>query len=145
MKVQAKITQDIEVTAIQLSAGVRYWEDADVNDTEDADGTLIPFRNGDNWEPVIELDTGRVRNWPEGTKADIHYKVCDDGEYKLLNAKGQVVATRAGYVPDILSPGGEGYGDYIIMDIDADGLVKGWYAEIEPEQWAWTAPLPQGE
>ena len=80
--------QEIEVTAIGITAEVRYWEDATVNGVEDTDGALIPLRFGDCWMPIIELDTGRVRDWPEGTTADIHYKVCDAGEYELLDGKG---------------------------------------------------------
>lgn len=31
-----------------------------------------------------------------------------------------------GYVPDFLCPKSEGYGDYIIMDIDSNGFIKNW-------------------
>lgn len=33
---------------IQVSAQVRYWEDASVNGVFDDDGTLIPLRTGDS-------------------------------------------------------------------------------------------------
>ena len=54
------------MAAIKVSAQVRYWEDAQVGDTVDEDGSKIPLRNGDYWEPVIDLKAGRIRNWPEG-------------------------------------------------------------------------------
>lgn len=111
---------------IEVSAGVRYWEDASVNGTEDADGTLIPFRKGDNWEPSIRLSDGSISGWPAGTTAVIHYKVCDAGEYWLLDESGKRIAKWAGfYVPsDFLCHGGQGYGDYIILKVGADGLIE---------------------
>ena len=60
-----------EVAFLQVSAEVRYWEDAAINGAEDEAGTLIPFRNGDLWEPVIDLVAGRIVDWPEGVVADI--------------------------------------------------------------------------
>ncbi|QIL72268.1 hypothetical protein G7048_19065 [Diaphorobacter sp. HDW4B] len=139
MKVQAQITHDYEVAAIKVSAAVRYWEDGKVGESEDTDGTLMPLRNGDLWEPTIDLDTGRIRDWPEGVEADVHYKVCDAGVYTLLDAEGRTLATRDGYVPDLLSPCGSGYGDYIIMKIGADGVIADWDAEIDPDEWNWVA------
>lgn len=52
----------MQATYIEVSAGVRYWDDATVNGTTDTDGTLIPLRKGDNWEPVIRLADGMVMN-----------------------------------------------------------------------------------
>ena len=137
MKVQAQITQDFEVVAIRISAQVRYWEDGRVGGSDDVDGTLIPLRNGDCWEPSIDLDTGRIRNWPSGVKADVHYKVCDAGVYTLLDAAGKALATRDGYVPELLSPGCSGCGDYIIMDIGPDGVISDWRADIDVDDWVW--------
>lgn len=139
MQVQAPVINAVEVIAIRVKAEVRYWEDATVNGNEDTDGTLIPLRNGAYWEPVIELDTGRVRDWPDGTAADIHYKVCDQGEYLLLDSAGQTLACRDGYVPDMLCVGDNGYGDYIILQIGPDGMIQDWpeLVDIEPERWEW--------
>ena len=120
----------IQAAYIEVSAGVRYWEDASVNGTEDADGTLIPLRNGDNWEPVIRLADGAVMDWPQGITADIHYKVCDEGEYWLLDDERKRVAKWAGfYVPnDFLCPDDNGYGDYIIIKVGEDGKIDNWIA-----------------
>jgi hypothetical protein len=122
---------------IEVDAGVRYWEDARLNGKEDANGE-IPLRNGDAWQPTIELDTGRVLGWPEGMEADIHYKVCDEGQYWLLDDSGARIAKWRGYyVPnDILCVGDSGYGDYIIFKIGADGLIVGWKKPgIEADDW----------
>jgi hypothetical protein len=121
-----------------VDAGVRYWEDATVNGTEDADGTLIPHRCGERWQITIELATGRIKYWPQGTKADVHYKVCDDGEYWLADEAGRRVAKWKGdYVPDrLLCVGDRGYGDYIIFKVGPDGVIDGWRKpEIDESDW----------
>lgn len=114
---------------IEVSANVRYWEDASINGEEDTDGRLIPFRSGNNWTPVIRLLDGMVMDWPAGTVADIHFKVCDAGEYWLQDADHRRVAKWAGfYVPDdfLCHGSGTGYGDYIIFKIGDDGLIEKW-------------------
>jgi hypothetical protein len=127
----------MEARYIEVSAGVRYWEDATVNGREDTEGK-IPFHNGDLWEPVIELATGRIMNWPKGTEADIHYKVCDAGEYWLLNeSENRIAKWRGYYVPnDFLCVNDNGYGDYIIFKVGPDGLIVGWESPyIDPDEW----------
>lgn len=115
---------------IEVSAGVRYWEDASVNGVEDSNGSLIPFKRGECWCPVIRLEDGMVMDWPAGTRANIHYKVCDSGEYWLLDENRQRIAKWSGYyVPnDFLCHGDEGYGDYIIFKVTADGSIDKWRA-----------------
>lgn len=126
MKANIKVEKEVEIVTLHVSVGVRYWEDSTVNEVEDTEGTLIPCRNGDRWEPVIEIDTGRIRHWPQGTTAHIHYKVCDDGVYILKDADGNIIATKEGYVPEIMYPEENGYGDYIIMQIDENGVIEDW-------------------
>ena len=133
---------------IEVSAGVRYWDDASVNGVSDEDGTLIPFRTGDLWCPVIRLADGAVIDWPQGMTASIHYKVCDQGEYWLQNAERTRIAKWGGYyVPnDFLCHGDEGFGDYIIFNVGADGLIERWKrpsvdirpaADEDDEQTVW--------
>lgn len=127
MKIEITKKIEVEIKTLQVDAGVRYWEDSYVNGTNDSEGTLIPFREGDRWRPKIELETGKVINWPAGTTAEIHYKMVDDGKYYLEDEAGNEVASIIDYyVPQILSPGDNGYGDYIIMDIDENGIIQDW-------------------
>lgn len=113
---------------LEVAADVRYWDDATINGVVDEAGTLTPCKNGSSWCPVIRLADGVVMGWPAGTVADIHFKVCDAGQYWLLDADKTRIATWGGYyVPDdFLCPGANGYGDYIILKIDADGAIKNW-------------------
>lgn len=116
-------TKTVEVKTLKVEAEVRYWEDATVNGLDDEDGSFIPCRSGDNWSPIIDLETGHIADWPEGTIAKIHYKVCDAGRYALLDAAGNEVCVKDGYVPSIMCPGGNGYGDYIIMEVGPGGCI----------------------
>ncbi|SCB30652.1 hypothetical protein [Rhizobium lusitanum] len=128
-----ELTQVIskEVKYLKAECGVRYWEDGEVNGVEDTDGELIPLRVGSNWCPIIDLATGVIEDWPEGTTADVHYKVCDEGRYFLLDPEKNVVREIGGYVPKIMSPGGSGYGDYVIMTIGPDGKIVNWSVDLE--------------
>ena len=114
-------------THLYVEAEVRYWEDATVNGAEDTDGTLVPLRVGDKWCPVIELQTGKVLNWPANVTADIHYKVCDQGEYWLGTETQRTHKYKGHYVPDeFLCVGDTGYGDYIILMVLDTGFIKDW-------------------
>lgn len=130
---------DDEAKYLSVQAGVRYWEDATIDGIEDINGNLIPCRKGGFWTPIIRLEDGHIENWPSGICASIYYKVCDQGEYFLLNEELAHVGKWHGYyVPDeFLCHGGErGYGDYIILDIDAHGFVKDWEKpEVNSDEW----------
>jgi hypothetical protein len=120
-----------------VDARVRYWEDAEVNGVDDAEGSLIPCREGNSWKPSIELATGKILGWPTGTTADIHYKICDDGDYWLADSEGNKLYKWAGdYVPDrLLCVGDSGYGDYIILKVLEDGRIADWVGIIELKEW----------
>lgn len=100
------IKKEVEYDAKYLFAecGVSYWEDAQVNENDDVDGSLIPCRVEDTWSPLIEIETGTIVGWPEGTSANVHYKVCDAGKYTLLDADRKEIISIDGYVPSIMSP-----------------------------------------
>lgn len=119
-----------EVKTLYVSAGVRYWKDAEVNGVEDTEGILIPCRRGNNWCPVIEIETGTITNWVAGVVADVHYKICDDGKYTLASSSGATVKSIYGYVPNIICPKSEGFGDYIIMKIDENGKIANWKIDL---------------
>jgi hypothetical protein len=127
----------MRATYIEVEAEVRYWEDASVNGHEDTDGTLIPFRLGNKWCPVIRLEDGWIVNWPECTTADVHYKVCDQGEYWLRDEEKRIAKWSGDYVPnDFLCHGDQGYGDYIIFQVNAEGTIVGWDRPwLDPERW----------
>ncbi len=126
MKAEIKIKKEVELTTLAVSAGARYWEDSEVNGQKDEDGLLIPCKEGDRWCPTINIETGIITNWELGTTANIHYKVCDDGIYHLLDNDGNIQLTKDGYVPNILDLYNYSYGDYIILNINESGQIADW-------------------
>jgi hypothetical protein len=136
-KLTIKTTKTVDVKYLQASCKVRYWKNGKVNGVEDSNGTLIPYRKGDNWEPMVNLDTGKIEGWPDGVSASVHYKVCDAGIYTLLDANRNEVAKKDGYVPGMMCRGGNGYGDYVIMTIGPDGTIDGFepdFSEFEADE-----------
>lgn len=125
MKAKFTVTKEFDVEYLFVEAGVGYWADGIVDGIPDKDGN-IPCRDGDCWKPLIKINTGKIVNWTQGVKASIHYKVCDNGTYKLLDVNMELIKKIRDYVPKMLSPKAEGWGDYIIMDIDLDGQINDW-------------------
>lgn len=128
MKTTIKIQKVVDLKTLQVKAGVRYWEDSEVNGEQDAEsGEKIPCKVGGLWMPEIDIDTGKISNWPKGVTASINYKVCDCCGWEVKDEKGDVIwSADDGYVPDTLCPKESGHGDYIIMDIDANGIIADW-------------------
>jgi hypothetical protein len=131
MKITITEKKEVNVKYLKALCGVRYWEDAIVNGKEDEDGNMIPCRVGDCWSPLIDIESGKILNWKEGTLADIHYKVCDAGVYTLLDDNKDEIKESDGYVPDCMCPEGNGYGDYVIMKVDKDGKIANWSFSLD--------------
>lgn len=113
-------------TEINVRARVRYFEDGTVNgEDDDNENPKMPCVNFDYWMPRINITTGQIVNWEKGVTADIHYKVCDECCITIV-AGENTLYDEEDYVPDFLCPDEEGYGDYIIMSIDADGYISNW-------------------
>lgn len=125
MKAKFTVTKEFDIEYLFVEAGVRRWDDGIMNGIEDKDGN-IPCRDGDCWKPLININTGKIVNWKQGVRATTHYKVCDNGTYKLLDSNMELIKKIRDYVPKMLSPKEEGWGDYIIMDIEPDGQINDW-------------------
>ena len=130
-KISIKETVECDVKYLKADCGVRYWEDADVNGSaDDEDEPAMPFATEGAWRPTIDIETGVILDWPKGTTADVHYKVCDAGVYTLLDADKSEIKQIEGYVPSIMFPEANGYGDYVIMKIDGDGKIANWVPDL---------------
>lgn len=126
---KVKVTKEVEACILIADLGVRCFKEqnAKVNGEWDVYGKLIPCKEEGRWLLNISLETGKILNWPEGVTAEVHYKVCDDGIYTLLGEHEEVIIQVSdSYVPDILDPSGYGYSDYIILEINEEGFIKGW-------------------
>ena len=142
---------------IKVRAEVRYFEDGEVNGANDITyeaqeqgvKPLVPCveRNeGENlkacdmWSWCLDIDpeTGVILNWPKGNTAHVHYKVCDRCHIDyIVNGKKVCDNEKNGYVPNFLCPTDEGFGDYMIMDIDSEGKIAGWN-KVAFENWVKT-------
>ena len=141
MKATIKIKKEVDVRYLKVDAGVLYWEDSDINGQEDVNmydckGNAIPrmpfavkvkteptsniYSDHWRWQPTIDVEKGCIVDWPKGTTANVHYKVCDDGTYALLDPLKNIIVSVDSYVPDCI---GE-WGDYIVMNIDEDGNIE---------------------
>lgn len=130
MKFATNENVEVDVVTLQVDVEPRYWEDAVIDGVAETDADpRMPMRNGSLWQFDVDLATGVVRGWPAGVSARSHYKVCDAGIYRLLDAGGRVVAEKAGYAPNMLSSGNGG--DYVIAKIGPDGMIEGWEPDLD--------------
>ena len=83
-----------------------------------------------DWCPVIDVNEGKVLDWPENFVLSTHFKVCDQGVYVYSNQdeSQQIVSTDCDeyYVPNWLDNDGDGYGDYLQIQINGDGTIENW-------------------
>lgn len=153
-----KIKKEHDLKKIEVYAGVRYWIDCDYstdngktwvncNELDDTDeeserikgltpnvekhnGETYKYLEGDYLHLTIDIDEGKVVNWPKGFCLRTNYKICDDGLYQIIDDKGEVVwdSVESGYyyVPDFLELEDEGFGDYMYINIDGEGNIEHW-------------------
>lgn len=138
MKVLLQDSKSVAIKYLQVDANVRYWDDATINGEKDDAGSLVPFKEGDSWKPLIDLENGIIFDWPNDVEADFCFKVCDAGDYYLLDEnKKQVAMHNNFYVPDgLLCYGNNGYGDYIIMQVNGKGEILNYsQPHLTNEHW----------
>lgn len=116
------------VRYLRCNAGVRYWEDTEVNgEDDDEDNPRIPCIDEEGrWNILIDIKNGQILNWTKGVTAKVFYKVCDDGIYTAYDNSMNVVYEIEDYVPDLLAIDDTGYGDYIALTIDENGYIEDW-------------------
>lgn len=152
MKINRRTTITQNVKYLSAKIGVRYWVDCkyskdngetwidpDDNDedeksvVDDLKEIIVPENQRwglvNYWKLEINLDTGKVVDWPRGLCIHTYFKVCDDGEYVFLDGEGKEVVNITKeydqyYVPDFLALEDEGYGDYVYLNIDGNGNIE---------------------
>lgn len=117
MQVTVMKPVQVEIRYIEIEVPVRYGTEQMSED--------FPFRKGDMWRVIVNIDTGKIQDWPAGVSRDLSMKVVDGGSYRLMDAdRGVVAAIEQDYVPHSVVPGE--YGDYIELDIQEDGTIANW-------------------
>lgn len=122
MQATIKVKKQVEVKTIIIDIQPRY-----IGDSEDDDlPTDFPLLSSDKktWLARVDVDTGIIRDWPQGEVREMFVKVCDQGLYTLLDENDQELCKIDGYVPNGIVPGE--YGDYVELKIDANGVITNW-------------------
>lgn len=126
MKITIAKPLEVEIKFVRVVANFRYVGDDDDDDVP----SDFPLLKGDTWEATIDLETGRILDWPEGEERKLFTKVYDEGSYYLLDADQNIVMARENnYVPHCVIPGE--YGDYIKMTIGGGGIIANWNPDLE--------------
>lgn len=123
----------LEDAKIKLPNSDKFVQDISFKEQREGKDSLMPLMEkfGNkypeyHWMFKIDVDNGRIIDWTKGVEADVYYKVCDQGGYTFYNEKDEGIIDYDGYVPNILSIGDEGWGDYASMTIDGDGNIVEW-------------------
>ena len=116
MKVKIPITKEVDIKYITIEIAVRYEEEDIPNNA--------PMRDDDMWKASVNIDTGKINDWPKGQTLDLYMKVCDEGMYRLFDADWNELACIDGYVPNGIVPGS--YGDYVGLKINESGVITNW-------------------
>ena len=119
MKIHIPTTKEVDVAFVSVILPVRYGDEDIPYD--------FPLRINETWSAIIEVDTGKIHDWPQGKTGSLYMKVCDSGVYTLLDRDRAEIAQRNDYVPHGLIPGD--YGDYVDLNIDEEGIITNWPKE----------------
>ena len=127
-----------------------YWQEGEINGTPDIDfieskgkgSPEIPCSEqikrkpeseylSDHyvWRPIIDVEYGQIINWDKQVNAYIHYRIYDNFKCIFQNEDGFVITMYNGVVPQFMCPKRDGYGIFIMMDIDECGYIKHWDKE----------------
>jgi len=151
VEIEKTIKEKKDIRYFCLDVLPRYWEDSDINGEEDIEwetqnkGTAprmpLSYRNSEtrtnyqhewySWKIKVDIETGKILDWIEGTEANIYYKVCDAGTYWLETIDGEEVHKIDSYVPKVIDFYGNSYGVCLIFNINKDGYIKEWIKNKE--------------
>lgn len=154
MKINRMMKAEQDIRYLKATMGVRYWVDCDysedngntwvcgcqlkdtINESERIMNITpcVVFKNigyddSNYLELIIDLEEGKVLNWPKDFCIHTYYKVCDDGEYSFLDDNMNEIVNITNeydqyYVPDFLAIEDFGYGDYVCININGDGYIE---------------------
>jgi hypothetical protein len=125
MKVTVIKQSKVDVKSVLINVSPRHL---------DKEEKLVPLLRGDSWEVVVDLDSGKIRNWPKGEEREYYWKICDRGSYHLLDISDDIALSIINnYVPNNLLPGD--YGDYLDLKINGDGVITNWLSNPTAEDF----------
>ena len=145
--------EPVNINKVFISAKVMCWEDCEIDGQEfdeDSDENVIKdllgrydkeykigLVDGDLLRLVINPETGKVENYAGEKEVRMHFKVCDECSWEITEHihngvnpydayDNPVLKVENDYVPDFLEIDDDGWGDYIEITIQADGIIKDW-------------------
>ena len=137
MEVTLLKQETVNLKYAQCKLRIRNWEVFTVNGKEDDnDNPETPFaKDKKYWCPLIDIDEGKIVDWPQGVTLDVCAKTCDENIVYFFDEnknaiewfdeeEQEVLSCYDGYVPEFLDPSGEGYGDYVELTVDEDGTIE---------------------
>ena len=125
MKVTVIKQSRVDVKSVLINVSPRHLDEEE---------KLVPLLRGDSWEVVVDLDSGKIRNWPKGEEREYYWKICDGGSYHLLDVSDDIALSIINnYVPNNLLPGD--YGDYLDLKINGDGVITNWLSNPTAEDF----------
>ena len=141
MDIKVTIPQTINAQQLHCYIAARFWEDSDFNGTpDDENGTVARKLFGDRFEKwggweflhlTIDLDNGKILDWPEGNNAVFNYKSCDINRFVLMgrDKSGEYVeiGTPEGDTEYVIGPEFmNDYGDYFCPTVNEQGKIMGY-------------------
>ena len=139
MNIKVTIPQTINAQQLHCYIGARYWEDSSFNGRQDdEDGTIARKLFEDRFEKyggheflhlTIDLDNGKILDWPEGNNAVFNYKSCDINRFILtgLSNTGEYIwiGTPKGDTEYVIGPEFmNDYGDYFCPTVNEQGEIQ---------------------
>ena len=131
---------EVDIKYLQVDLFRFYLEDSTINGKEGNESNT-PFycqkynQYYDEDRPcisfTIDVDEGKILNYPIGTIWNIRYKAVDEGIYTLTDKDYNEISKLDGYVPNVFSIDDAGYGDYIFMTVDENGYIQNWVFHFE--------------
>lgn len=116
-------------------SGLISFDDGLMTELECEEDFVPPMLNKEDQllEYMVDLKERKVLNWSyKDGYLRMWAKVRDSGTYTLLDEKMNPLWQIRGYVPNrLIPPLEDGYGDYIELAVEGDGIVVGWPEKLD--------------
>lgn len=116
-------SQYIHISIPYYEDDYKFWGELEVND---------PFYSlitpTERWEITVDLTNHTVLEWKKEIGiCQVFTKIRDEGVYTLLDKDKIPFCQLSGYVPNNMFPPTDGYGDYLELKINENGIITNWY------------------
>lgn len=150
MKVKCKAILERDIKYLNCYLIQDWWDGAEIshNGSEfeevEEDGSNLPMlipvteeitkckslQKEKAFKMIIDLETGHILNWEQGYAMKIYWKIVDQGVYEYCDSNMNIIEKLdTDYCPNFLAIEEDGYGDYIIINIDENGNIQNWHSE----------------